>query len=115
MAGIRVPIQTGRREPLPALGGSASTAARLANVVRRARQLSRQSVVCELRVSASRGIDRCAGPVAFEPISRRSAALHSRAGLRLSVHRLANASGRWGLLAARAGGDVSAGGVAPFF
>src|SRR5207249_6365247 len=103
-------MEAGRRNARAGLLRAASAAARLANVVRRARVVSTEPVVCSngdffvARQAGSRGAVRA------QSISTKSAALRSRDGLSLPFHdsggtpgnrRFVETSGAWRIFAGR--------------
>src|SRR4051812_14229354 len=85
MAALRISLEAGRRESSARMGGAASAAARLADVVRGARNLPAQPVVCQFAGTlAPKRAGRDAAARA-QSLSRRPAAIHPRALIRISV------------------------------
>ena len=88
LAGVRVPLQARRSPPRAAGGRAGPTAARLADVVRRARQLSGEAVVPELHAAVVAGRAGRFAAAGAQPLSERAAEVRAGAALHLSLHEM---------------------------
>src|ERR1700736_5264175 len=86
MARLPLQIQTGRPRPRTKMGSASSTTARLADVVRGTRQLSREPMARQFHAAPARRFARCAGTAGHKSVPFGSAPLHSSAALRLQIH-----------------------------
>src|SRR5271170_7331691 len=93
MARLRIPLQARRRHAPPAMEHPASAAARLADVVRRARRSATRAVVFALSRPPARERALGYGASGDEPLSRQAADLCAGAVLRLYVCRKRRAFG----------------------
>src|SRR5204863_6845683 len=102
-------METGRRDAGPGLVCAASTASRLANVVRCARVLPTESVVCSIRNFFIGRQAESRGAVRAESVSTKSAPVCSRDALPLPFHDRAGASTNWRVVETPGTWRVSAG------
>src|SRR6516162_8313008 len=92
MEAIRIQVQARRCQSKAVLGGALSTAPRLADVVRCAIKLSRQSVVLAID-RAPPGRRACSHrPAREKSFPRQASAPDTGSNLRLSLHRLVHAA-----------------------
>src|SRR5213075_2607356 len=86
MGALRISLETRGLESSAGVGRAASAAARLANVVRCARNLPAQPLVCQFaRTTPAQRAGRDATPRA-QSVSRRSTEVRSRPIIRVSFH-----------------------------
>src|SRR5262249_12922985 len=83
LGGLRVPLQTRRREAPPRVRRPASATSRLADVVRRPERFPKRALVSVLLQAAARGRAAGHGTPGAESVSESAAPLPSRRGLRL--------------------------------
>src|SRR4051812_6429723 len=104
MARVPLPLQAHGRGRPTAVGGAASTASRLADVVRRARPAA--GMVRQLPGATAGGIAGGAGVAAVESIPRPPAPIHARAALSFHRDRPRDAATHRRVVAPRAAGGL---------